>query len=57
MNARTAVVCWIVSGHTLEHVAAGLAGLPVVWMLWHRELVAGAASAPERANRAVHRPA
>jgi len=57
MNARTAVVCWIVSGHTLEHVAAGLAGLPIVWMLWHRELVAGAASAPERANRAVHRPA
>jgi len=29
-----------VSGHTLKHVAAGLAGLPVVYMLWRRELVA-----------------
>jgi hypothetical protein len=28
-----------VSGHTLKHVAAGLAGLPVVYMLWRRELV------------------
>lgn len=29
-----------VSGHTLKHVAAGLAGLPVAYMLWRRELVA-----------------
>lgn len=29
-----------VSGHTLKHVAAGLAGLPVVYMLWHRRLAA-----------------
>jgi hypothetical protein len=27
----------IVSGHTLKHVAAGLAGLPVAWMLWRRQ--------------------
>jgi hypothetical protein len=30
----------VVSGHTLKHVAAGLAGLVVVHMLWRRELVA-----------------
>ena len=30
----------MVSGHTLKHVVAGLAGIPVVWMLWHRRLVA-----------------
>jgi hypothetical protein len=29
-----------VSGHTLKHVVAGLAGLPVAWMLWRRRLVA-----------------
>ena len=29
-----------VSGHTLKHVAAGLAGVPVVYMLWCRRLVA-----------------
>jgi len=33
----------VVSGHTLKHVAAGLAGLPVVAMLWRRRLVAPAA--------------
>lgn len=26
----------VVSGHTLKHVAAGLAGVPVAWMLWRR---------------------
>ena len=35
-----------VSGHTLKHVAAGVAGLPVVWMLWRRELVAPAGARP-----------
>jgi hypothetical protein len=33
----------MVSGHTLKHVAAGLAGLPVAWMLWRRRLVTPAA--------------
>jgi hypothetical protein len=28
----------VVSGHTLKHVAAGIAGMPVVYMLWRREL-------------------
>jgi hypothetical protein len=37
----------VVSGHTLKHVAAGLAGLPVVWMLWRRELVGPAKTAPQ----------
>jgi hypothetical protein len=43
-----------VSGHTLKHVAAGLAGLPVVYMLWHRKLAApvGASPAPVRADLA-----
>lgn len=31
-----------VSGHTLKHVAAGVAGLPVVYMIWRRRLVAPA---------------
>jgi hypothetical protein len=31
-----------VSGHTLKHVAAGIAGLPVAWMLWRRGLAAPA---------------
>jgi hypothetical protein len=35
----------MVSGHTLKHVAAGLAGLPVAYMLWRRRLVAPAAAA------------
>jgi hypothetical protein len=35
----------MVSGHTLKHVAAGLAGLPVAYMLWRRRLVSPAAAA------------
>jgi predicted membrane channel-forming protein YqfA (hemolysin III family) len=44
----------LVSGHTLKHVVAGLAGVPVAWMLWHRRLAtpagaeAAAASHPAR---------
>ncbi|MCU0937589.1 MAG: hypothetical protein MUC86_00265 [Burkholderiaceae bacterium] len=34
-----------VSGHTLKHVVAGLAGLPIAWMLWRRQLVAPATRA------------
>jgi hypothetical protein len=34
----------MVSGHTLKHVAAGLAGLPVAYMLWRRRLAAPAAA-------------
>ena len=34
-----------VSGHTLKHVVAGLAGLPVAYMLWRRRLVSPAATA------------
>jgi hypothetical protein len=37
-----------VSGHTLKHVAAGLAGLPVVYMLWHRQLAAGVSASPAK---------
>ena len=33
----------VVSGHTLKHVAAGIAGLPVAYMLWQRRLVASVA--------------
>lgn len=40
-----------VSGHTLKHVAAGIAGLPVVWMLWKRELAAPVAERPLAARR------
>jgi hypothetical protein len=28
----------MISGHTLKHVVAGLAGLPVAYMLWRRRL-------------------
>ena len=35
-----------VSGHTLKHVAAGLAGLPLIYMLWQRALVAPLRSMP-----------
>ena len=28
----------MVSGHTLKHVVAGLAGFPVAYLLWHRRL-------------------
>jgi hypothetical protein len=40
----------MVSGHTLKHVAAGLAGLPVAYMLWRRRLAvpAGATLAAAR---------
>ena len=38
-----------VSGHTLKHVAAGLAGLPVVYMLWHRTLVSPVSARRARA--------
>ncbi len=41
----------VVSGHTLKHVAAGIAGLPVVWMLWKRELAAPVVHAPAPARR------
>jgi hypothetical protein len=41
----------VVSGHTLKHVAAGVAGLPVVWMLWKRELAAPVAEPPLVARR------
>jgi hypothetical protein len=41
----------VVSGHTLKHVAAGVAGLPVVWMLWKRELAAPVAEPPLAARR------
>ena len=41
----------VVSGHTLKHVAAGIAGLPVVWMLWKRELAAPVAHAPAPVRR------
>jgi hypothetical protein len=39
-----------VSGHTLKHVVAGLAGIPVAWMLWRRQLVARAPVAPGTAE-------
>lgn len=45
-----------VSGHTLKHVSAGLAGLPVAYMLWRRRLAtpaAVAAAAPRGARLAV----
>jgi len=41
------------SGHTLKHVAAGLAGIPVAYMLWRRRLVSPASAA---AATAVARP-
>jgi hypothetical protein len=47
----------VVSGHTLKHVAAGVAGLPVAWMLWRRQLVAPAAGASAAARRAAGPPA
>ena len=34
-----------VSGHTLKHVVAGLAGLPVAYMLWRRRLLTPAPAA------------
>ena len=41
----------MVSGHTLKHVVAGLAGIPVAWMLWRRRLVAPATAAAGAAAR------
>jgi hypothetical protein len=41
----------VVSGHTLKHVAAGVAGLPVVYMLWRRELVVPAGASPAPVHR------
>jgi len=35
----------MISGHTLKHVVAGLAGLPVAYMLWRRRLRVPAGSA------------
>jgi len=45
-----------VSGHTLKHVAAGLAGLPVVAKLWRRRL-ADPTSAPAEAPHPLRQPA
>ena len=47
----------MVSGHTLKHVVAGLAGIPVAWMLWRRGLatqatVAAGTAASIRRSRA-----
>lgn len=49
----------MVSGHTLKHVVAGLAGIPVVWMLWHRRLVASqpAAQVGNLSSRQARAPA
>jgi hypothetical protein len=48
----------MVSGHTLKHVAAGLAGLPVAWMLWRRRLVVPAAiAASATTGRGTRQPA
>jgi hypothetical protein len=37
----------MLSGHTLKHVVAGLAGLPVAYLLWRRRLITPAQAAPE----------
>jgi hypothetical protein len=47
----------LVSGHTLKHVAAGLAGLPVAYMLWRRRLVVPAAAAAGAASGLTRQPA
>jgi len=41
----------VVSGHTLKHLAAGLAGFPVVYMLWRRKLATPVAAGPVPAHR------
>jgi hypothetical protein len=46
-----------VSGHTLKHVAAGLAALPVAYMLWRRQLVGTRASARPAPRQAARQPA
>jgi hypothetical protein len=43
----------MVSGHTLKHVVAGLAGLPVAYMLWRRRLVVPAAAPATTASRSA----
>jgi hypothetical protein len=45
-DAQILELTGVVSGHTLKHVAAGIAGLPVVYMLWRRRLVPQAGVAP-----------
>jgi hypothetical protein len=47
----------VVSGHTLKHLAAGLAGLPVVYMLWHRRLATPVATPEGAASGAARQPA
>jgi hypothetical protein len=46
-----------VSGHTLKHVMAGLAGIPVAYMLWRRQLVAAEPVPVRAAPRPVRQPA
>jgi hypothetical protein len=46
-----------VSGHTLKHVAAGIAGLPVVYMLWRRRLAVAEPPVPAPARRLARQPA
>jgi hypothetical protein len=43
----------VVSGHTLKHVMAGLAGIPVAYMLWRRQLVSAAPTSAVAAPRAA----
>jgi len=50
-------VTGVVSGHTLKHVAAGLAGLPVVYMLWRRQLAAPVAPQPAPAHHSTRQAA
>jgi len=47
----------MVSGHTLKHVAAGLAGLPVAYMLWRRRMVVPDAAATTAASGLTRRAA
>lgn len=47
----------VVSGHTLKHLAAGLAGLPVVYMLWCRRLAAPVAAEAAPAHRSARQTA
>ncbi len=47
-----------VSGHTLKHVMAGLAGIPVAYMLWRRRLVSPPSEAAATAlTHSRHQPA
>lgn len=47
----------VISGHTLKHLAAGIAGLPVVYMLWRRRLVTAAAPVAATARHSARQPA